>query len=163
MSFTLLILNLLVNLFNKGKVIQENVNVSNIESKRRIAPIILENPIPKIISSLPENDITMSEPVIIKKEIEKKLICSKLEQFNDNVYFLWENKFYENSCHITLQMEDKYIYSNRFEGKMIRLFVCNNYFYAYYDTLNLINVYTLLNNIVHIYKLDFFKYIYRKR
>ena len=135
-------------------------NVTTTESKRRIAPVVLETPRTNISNR--ENDITMSEPIPVKKEIEKKLIGCKLEQFNNNVYLLWENKFHDNSCNITLQMEDKYIFSNRFEGKMIRFFVCNNFFYGFYDTLNLLNVYTLLNNIVYLIKLDILKYIYRE-
>ena len=159
MSLIIQVQKSLVIDFNIGKVVDENVNtnISNFESKRRISPILLENSKNNI--PVLENDIIMTEPIVVKKEIEKKLICCKLEQFNDDIYLLWENKFYENSCQVTLQMEDQYIFSNKFEGKMIRIFACNNFFYAFYDTLNLINVYTLLNNIVIIDYLDILKHI----
>jgi hypothetical protein len=88
-----------------------------------------------------------------KKEIplETKLICVKLTQFEDKLYMLWENKKYENCCYISLQFGNGYLYSNKFENKQIRLFTCNNFFYAFYDTQNHVNIYTLFNNIVNKY------------
>jgi hypothetical protein len=91
-----------------------------------------------------------------KDNLEKKPICCKINQFDSSIiYLIWENKIYDNYCTITLQINDKYLYSNKYEGKMIRLFAYNNFFYVFYDTQNLIHVNTLFNNIVNKNNLDF--------
>jgi hypothetical protein len=141
---------------------EKSVNVSKPERKR-ISPTIIPDhvvPVPNNntnnnFKNIPESDIVMqdlSKQQLKKEMLEKKPICCKITQFDSsNIYLIWENKIYDNFCTITLQINDKYLYSNKYEGKMIRLFAYNNFFYVYYDTQNLIHVNTLFNNIVNLY------------
>jgi hypothetical protein len=145
--------------------------------KRRIQPTLLTNNnscFPNIAVNNPQNNNNLNAnpfPITlqitpemfnlpertkskVKKEpvLETKLICLKLEQFKEtSVYLLWENKKHENQCHIALQLNDGTLYANRFENRQIQLFTYNNLFYAFYDTQNHLNIYTLFNNLVLIY------------
>jgi hypothetical protein len=86
--------------------------------------------------------------------LETKLICHKIEQFENNVYLFWENKKYDNLCNISLQIDNGTLYSNRYDNRQIRLLTCNSFLYAFYDTQNHISIFTLFNNLVmiHTYK-----------
>jgi hypothetical protein len=93
---------------------------------------------------LPENKSKKPKEYIL----ETKLMCHKLEQFEENIYLLWENKNYDNVCNISLQIDNGILYSNRFDSRQIRYFTCNNFLYAFYDTKNQINIFTLFNTVV---------------
>jgi hypothetical protein len=82
--------------------------------------------------------------------LETKIVNLKLDHFGYlNVYFMWENKVYENYCNVQLMVKfNQILYKNKFENRLIRIFACNNFFYAMYDTQNLLCVYTLLNTMV---------------
>jgi hypothetical protein len=146
------------------KKIFENTYIEeNRQEKRRIAPTIVPenniNPIPQndVITkpvNNPDNDIVMFDTTKQpKKEIlEKKPVCCKINQFDSSsIYLLWENKTHDNYCTIALQVMDKFLYSNKYEGKLIRKFAYNNFFYVFYDTQNLVHVNTLFNNIVTLF------------
>lgn len=84
--------------------------------------------------------------------LETKSVSLKLDTFeNKNVYLQWENKVYDNFSTVQLRMKHNHIlFSNKFENKLIRLFTYNNQYFAFYDTNNLLNVFTLFNTMVRI-------------
>jgi hypothetical protein len=84
----------------------------------------------------------------IQTKISKvKLNSTDLEK--KNVYFLWENKVYDNYSHVQLMADNyKILYVNKLENKLIRLFACNNFCYVVYDTMNQMSVFTLFNTMV---------------
>jgi hypothetical protein len=81
--------------------------------------------------------------------LETKIVNLKLDSLEDfRVYMSWENKVYDNNCIIQLRINEKVLYHNKFENKLIRLFGCNNFIYAFYDANNLLSVYTIFNTMV---------------
>lgn len=80
-----------------------------------------------------------------------KIKLSHIDLENKNIYLLWENKVYDNYSYVQLMIEkSKVLYVNKIENKLIRLFAGNNFCYVIYDTMNLLNVYTLFNTMVII-------------
>ncbi len=82
-------------------------------------------------------------------ELETKIVNIKLDSLEDfRVYMSWENKVYDNNCNIQLRINEKVLYHNKFENKLIRLFGCNNFIYTFYDANNHLSVYTVFNTMV---------------
>jgi hypothetical protein len=158
------------NIENNNKIsfgINLNNNLYNENKRRRITPElinsssqIINNNQPTIqTSSIIPNQILNPNQLIqdclrCQKQkfdsLENKIVCLKLDSFeNKNVCFQWENKIYDNYSTVQLRMKNNNIlYANKFENKLIRLFSCNNYFYALYDTNNLMTVFTFFNTMV---------------
>jgi WD40 repeat protein len=141
-----------------------NLKISqDINTKRRIAPEMVNtntnlqtNVIQKAIGQESNPHQLVQECLRCLKQkldmIENKIVKFKLESFeNKDIFFLYENKVYDNYCTIELRMKNNSIlYANKLDNKLIRIFTCNNNFYAFYDTNNSLNVFTLLNTMVKI-------------
>ncbi len=81
--------------------------------------------------------------------LESKIVNIKLDCHGDlKAYISWENKVYDNYCSVQLRLKDKILFYNKYENKLIRLFTSNNYLFAYYDTHNNLNIFTILNTMV---------------
>lgn len=78
-----------------------------------------------------------------------KIRINSVDLEKKNVCIIWENKVYDNYSYVQLSIENtKCLYVNKLENKLIRLFSCNNFCYAVYDTNYLLSVFTLFNTIV---------------
>jgi len=84
--------------------------------------------------------------------IQTKISKIKLNSFdvdNKNVYFIWENKVYDNYSNVQLLIDTSDIlYANKFDNRLVRLQACNNFCFAIYDTQSLLSVFTLFNTLV---------------
>jgi len=85
--------------------------------------------------------------------LESKIVSLKIDSFNNqNVSIIWHNKVYDNNCVIQLRINEKQsLYCSKYENKLIRLFCANNFFYAIYDTNNLLSIFTIFNTIVNLF------------
>lgn len=149
---------------------------SIVDGKRKIAPVMIDSfrshdvemsniqpgnssTINNTLNAL--NDLTNNTSSQIKDclrchrqkldSLETKIMQVKLHSFGElNMTMWWENKVYDNCCVVQLSKNNDVIYSNKFENKLVRHFICNNLFYTIYDTNNILNVFTLFNNMVKI-------------
>jgi WD40 repeat protein len=87
-------------------------------------------------------------------QLETKVVYLKLDALNlnsstGNYHIIWENKIYDNYCTVQLAFNnDQILFANKFYNKLIRLFSFNNFFYAVYDAMNSLMVFTLFNTLV---------------
>lgn len=154
--------------------IQNTQKESIVGGRRRIAPVMMEsiqNSDVDMSNIQPENASTINTLNALNNltnnsanplkdcirchrnkidSLETKMMQIKLSSFGDlNMAMWWENKIYDSCCIVQLLKNGEIIYSNKFENKLARFFVCNSVFYAIYDTNNVLNVFSLFNNMVN--------------
>jgi hypothetical protein len=146
------------NLQEQGSKVNGEMIVE--QKQRRVIPMQLDNNPVSLMKNQPQNNnnmniVNINEPIqeCIKcknfglDQLEYKQIIIKLEPL-ENVSISFENKINDNLCQIKLLLQNSILYSNTIGNKMIRNFSCNNFFYAFYDTLNVLHCYTIFNTMI---------------
>ena len=84
----------------------------------------------------------------IENQVTDVVIENVLTKDKSKVHLTWENHPFDNCSIVSMKIDSKVLYSNKYLNRMIKLFTSNNVYFAFYDTNFTLNVYSILNTML---------------
>ena len=84
----------------------------------------------------------------IENQVTDVIIETLLTKDKSKVHLTWENHPFDNCSIVSMKIDTKVLYSNKYLNRMIKLFTSNNVYFAFYDTNFTLNVYSILNTML---------------